>query len=65
MDVLIPLLVNFCTGTCRLPEEYFKEFKGRHFKHQPFVDRCDEGLALETSAFKLLTVVNLRFQLSC
>ena len=26
--------------------------------------RSDEGLTLETSAFKLFTVVNLRFQLS-
>ena len=30
-----------------------------------FWDRSDEGLTLETSAFKLFTVANLRFQLSC
>ena len=28
-------------------------------------NRSDEGLTLETSAFKLFTVANLRFQLSC
>ena len=28
-------------------------------------NRSDEGLTLETSAFKLFTVTNLRFQLSC
>ena len=27
--------------------------------------RSDEGLTLETSAFLLFTVANLRFQLSC
>ena len=27
-------------------------------------NRSDEGLTLETSAFKLFTVANLRFQLS-
>ena len=30
----------------------------------PCVHRSDEGLTLETSAFKLFTVANLRFQLS-
>ena len=29
------------------------------------LERSDEGLTLDTSAFKLLTVVDLRFQLSC
>ena len=29
------------------------------------VYRSDEGLMLETSAFLLFTVANLRFQLSC
>ena len=28
-------------------------------------NRSDEGLTLEKSAFKLFTVANLRFQLSC
>ena len=28
-------------------------------------NRSDKGLALETSAFKLSTMANLRFQLSC
>ena len=28
-------------------------------------DRSDEGLTLETSAFLLFTVANLRFQPSC
>ena len=30
----------------------------------PFVIRSDEGLTLETSAFKLFTVANLRYQLT-
>ena len=30
-----------------------------------FPDRSDEGLTLETSAFLLFTVANLRFQPSC
>ena len=30
----------------------------------PLVHRSDEGLTLETAVFKLLTVANLRFQLS-
>ena len=29
------------------------------------LDRSDEGLTLETSAFLLFTVANLRFQPSC
>ena len=29
------------------------------------VNRSDEGLKLETSVFSLLTVTNLRYQLSC
>ena len=29
------------------------------------MDRSDEGLTLETSAFLLFTVANLRFQPSC
>ena len=29
------------------------------------VNRSDEGLTLETSVFLLLTVTNLRYQLSC
>ena len=39
-----------------------KECKGRHFERLPFVRAIDEGL---TSSFKLLTVGNLRFKLSC
>ena len=31
----------------------------------PSSNRSDEGLTLETSAFLLFTVANLRFQLSC
>ena len=43
---------------------------GQCFPSQLFVvltcqSICDEGLTLETSAFKLFTEVNLRFQLSC
>ena len=44
---------------------------GQCFPSQLFVVQvhaqsiCDEGLTLETSAFKLFTEVNLRFQLSC
>ena len=30
----------------------------------PLVHRSEEGLTLETAVFKLLTVANLRFQLS-
>ena len=30
-----------------------------------FINRSDEGLTLETSAFELFTMVNLRFPLSC
>ena len=30
----------------------------------PFVIRSDDGLTLETSAFKLFTVANLRYQLT-
>ena len=29
------------------------------------MSRSDEGLTLETSAFSLITVANLRFRLSC
>ena len=29
------------------------------------MDRPEEGLTLETSAFKVFMVANLRFQLSC
>ena len=29
------------------------------------MSRSDEGLMLETSAFSLFTVANLRFRLSC
>ena len=29
------------------------------------MSRSDEGLTLETSAFSLFTVANLRFRLSC
>ena len=47
--------------------------KSRRFERWPFVRaigdwriyRFDEGLTLETSAFLLFTVANLRFQLSC
>ena len=35
------------------------------FESSRLVDRSDEGLTLETSAFLLFTVANLRFQLSC
>ena len=31
----------------------------------PFINRSDEGLTLETSAFLLFIVANLRFQLGC
>ena len=31
----------------------------------PSLDRSDEGLTLETSAFSLFMVANLCFQLSC
>ena len=34
-----------------------------HTTHNSFI-RSDEGLALETSAFKLFTVANLRYKLS-
>ena len=42
-----------------------KECKGRHFERLPFVRAIDEGLTLETSSFKLFTVGNLSFKLSC
>ena len=35
------------------------------FRHFSDSNGSDEGLTLETSAFKLFTVANLRFQLSC
>ena len=35
------------------------------WQRQPFVRGIDEGQTLETSAFKLFPVANLRFQLSC
>ena len=40
-------------------------FKGRRFERQPSSNRSDEGLSLQTLAFKLFTVANLRYQLSC
>ena len=36
-----------------------EEFKSRRFERQPFVRAIDQGLMLETSAFKLFTVANL------
>ena len=39
-------------------------FKGRRFERQPS-NRSNEGLSLQTSAFKLFTVAYLRYQLSC
>ena len=38
-----------------------KELKGWRFERWPFVNRSDEGLTRETSAFQLLTVANLCF----
>ena len=37
----------------------------RSFSFEKFSYRSDEGLTLETSAFLLFTVANLRFQPSC
>ena len=34
-------------------------------RHNIYIYRSDEGLTLETSAFLLFTVANLRFQPSC
>ena len=36
-----------------------EEFKSRRFERQPFFRAIDQGLMLETSAFKLFTVANL------
>ena len=44
--------------------EYNRVFRIINLERKPFFYRSDEGLALETSAFKLLTVANLRYQLS-
>ena len=41
-----------------------KAWKKSEVKSQSIVRAINEGLTLETSGFKLFTVVNLRFQLS-
>ena len=41
----------------------FSANKPTHTTHNSY-NRSDEGLTLETTAFKLFTVVNLRYQLS-
>ena len=42
-----------------------KNFDNLEAKFVQLPHRSDEGLTLETSAFLLFTVANLRFQLSC
>ena len=55
--------LHYACAWCKLHEDdhWNMEFELNYYQF----NRSDEGLTLETSAFLLFTVANLRFQPSC